>query len=96
MADPVIVLGLRTFKIWNDSGKGRDTHIEVNGREVSDAINRIEISAAVEGLVKIELDLPIVEQAVTSEDKPARLFIHEPTRDLLIKWGWTPPAEGGA
>lgn len=79
-----------TFKVWNDNGRGYATRIEVNGHEVTEAFSRLEIRAGVTGPVEIELNAAVDEVPAT-EDRPARLFIFGPTRELLLKWGWTPP-----
>lgn len=81
-----------TFKIWNDSDAGFKTKIEIDGERVEHCFSNLAITAGVKDAVKIELDMPIAEQL--RSDKPARLvFPLADSRDLLIKHGWTPPAD---
>jgi hypothetical protein len=81
------------FKIWNDSDAGRHTHIEIDGVDVSGQFNDLRITADVKSAVQVELDMCVAEVR-KREGEPAKLrFPMEGTRELLIKHGWTPPAE---
>jgi hypothetical protein len=86
-------LKYQTFKIWNDTGKGRDTHIELDGEDVSAAFNDVTVRAGVRGRVEVILSTVAAEiPKQPFEAEPARLFLAPVTRELLIKHGWTPPA----
>lgn len=81
------------FKVWNDSDAGYQTHIVIDGVEVSEQFNSLTITAGIKTAVQIELDMPIVEQG-RFEGEPTKLvFPVGGSRELLIKHGWTPPAD---
>jgi len=80
------------FKIWNDSNAGRNTHVEIDDEDVSGLFSDLRITADINSVVQVELDMCIAEQR--RFDRPAKLiFPAAGTRELLIKHGWTPPAE---
>ena len=87
-----------SFKIWNDDpqGRGYNTHVEIDGEDVSGSIQELAIHAAVKGPVTVMLD-PIVVQGTPLPGRPVRLlFGSSETQALLVKHGWTPPAEDGS
>lgn len=88
------------FKIWNDSDAGYMTRVEIDGEEVSGNFQSLTITAGVKTAVEIELEPLVVEVPESrfstgfDDDGPTRLiFGTKDTRELLIKHGWTPPAE---
>ncbi len=88
--------GLRpkgTFSITNETGRGRDTRIVVDGEDISGACQHLTIEADVEGPISVEVTPGVFEHChSTDPDVPARLFIINAARELLLKHGWTPPA----
>lgn len=88
------------FKIWNDGDKGRMTFVELDGEDVSGKFNSLTVHADLHTPVTIMLDMPIDEIPAGPRwpggDKilpPRLIFPIDGTRELLIKYGWTPPKE---
>lgn len=63
--------------------------IELDGKEISRSVQEIEIHAGVNELPEVRLSLvaPVVETTTT----PAFVVLDNATRELLIRFGWTPP-----
>jgi len=85
-------LKCKSFKIWNDSDYGRNTHIELDGEDVSGAFSDMVVRAGVGGRVEVELFAVAAEVPVRPFDAElARLYLAPKTAEVLIKHGWTPP-----
>lgn len=80
----------RTFKIYNETGLGRDTRIELDGKDVSAAFNHIDIRVPLKGWVEVELG-SVVEPVL--RDGEFKLLLMPALRDVLIQYGWTPPSD---
>jgi len=80
------------FKVWNDGVYGRTTHIEIDGEDVTGKFHQLVITAGIDGMVDVALGMPVAEQNLPG--RPARLaFPVAGQRELLVKHGWTPPAD---
>lgn len=84
--------GRHTFRITNGTGLGRDTYVVIDGEDVSPDLQAVTVRASANGLVEIELE-PLVTEAPAFGGRPARVVFGGATRDLLIRHGWTPPAD---
>jgi hypothetical protein len=79
--------------VWNDSGVGFKTHVEIDGVDVSACFDRVEIVSAVKGAVtaKLSVCLPALRYSV-----PGPLVeLDEDTQYALKALGWRPPAQPG-
>ena len=77
----------------HDAG-GLNQSVHLDGEDISSAIRGLTYHAEAWQPPKVELDLAVVEWDADLDD--ARLHIPDATRDLLIRFGWTPPAEESA
>lgn len=84
---------LHSFKIESD-GKPSSTRVELNGQDISNLTCGATVKVAIGEIPRIELDLLAVE--VTSKTGDAEIYLPQETQDLLVKFGWTPPAEESA
>lgn len=79
----------RTFSAHvSETGSGS---IHLDGTDISDVTCGFEILSRVNDRTWIRLDVLVDEVNVSAED--ADLFLPGPARELLIRHGWTPPAD---
>lgn len=79
------------MRIVNDSGIGRNTKIFIDDVDVSGCFADVRITAGVKDVVVAQLEAILVE--VEFEGVERLMIPFAGTRELLIKYGWTPPAE---
>lgn len=80
------------LRILNGSGVGYKTEIYIDGQDVSGCFNRVEITCDLNGTVSATLTATVCE--VTAGGDMTQLVMPDArTADLLVSYGWTPPAE---
>jgi hypothetical protein len=79
------------LRIVNDDGRGFNTKVYIDDQDVSECFRAVRIEAGLTGPVTAELEAVACEVQVG--DVLQLKLPNEGTRDLLIKHGWTPPAE---
>jgi DNA-binding transcriptional regulator YiaG len=67
------------------------TKVYIDGQDVSECFSAVKIKASTEGALVAELDAVAV--AVDVHDVEQLRIPSDVTRDLLVRHGWTPPAE---
>lgn len=68
--------------------------VMVDGEDISNLVRGVSFDVHVGEIPKVELDLVVSESVIRSGY--AQIFLKEGVRELLIKYGWTPPAEESA
>jgi hypothetical protein len=86
------------LRVVNDTGKGRDTRVYIDGEEVTSNFDGARIAISVEAKSAVEITLnPLVYEIDTGTfevtEKNTKLVFFEQTRDLLVKHGWVAPSE---
>jgi DNA-binding transcriptional regulator YiaG len=89
MSEPV--LKAPRVRIVNDDGRGYMTRIYIDDQDVSECFSAVKITAGTKGALVAELDAIAV--AVDVHNVEQLRIPSETTRDVLIRHGWTPPAE---
>jgi hypothetical protein len=79
------------LKITNDGGAAWKTKITVDDQDVSNCFSGYRITGAVGEAVKVELDVVVAE--IDFEGTKELRMPFAGTRELLIRHGWTPPAQ---
>lgn len=65
--------------------------VSLDGAEIQNELRGLRLHMAADRITTVELDVSVVD--MTEVDTEVKAFIPAGTRDLLIKIGWTPPAE---
>lgn len=79
------------LKITNGGGAAWKTKITVDDQDVSGCFSGYRITGAVGEAVKVELDVVVAE--IDFEGTKELRMPFAGTRELLIRHGWTPPAQ---
>ena len=72
---------------WEPSKK----NVELDGRNINKAIRSYTIYGDARGAPEVTLEIAATEVAI--EAASARIHLTQEARDLLIRFGWTPPEE---
>ncbi|MBC2903150.1 hypothetical protein [Streptomyces cupreus] len=67
------------------------TQVELDGEDIAPLVEGLSLRIGVKALPTVTLDV-IVHELDTELPNP-RVVVPEKTRDLLVRLGWTPPAE---
>ena len=77
------------MRVVNESGIGRNTKVYIDGQDVSGCFNGFQVSADIKSVVEGELSLVMAEVEFYGD---TQLRLSSATHDVLVKFGWTPPA----
>jgi hypothetical protein len=73
------------------SGLPGDTQIELDGEDIASAVTGLSLRLGVYGLPEVTLDVVLHE--LDAELEHPRVILPDATKQLLVRLGWTPPAE---
>lgn len=79
------------MRIVNKSGVGFKTQIFIDDVDVSDCFTDLKIVVGLKDAVKVEMEAVVVEIEFEGVNEIRMPF--EGTREMLIRHGWTPPAQ---
>jgi hypothetical protein len=79
------------LRIVNTDGRGINTKVFIDDQDVSECFRAVRVEAGISGAVTAELEAVACE--VEFNDVAQLKLPNDTTRELLIKHGWTPPAE---
>ena len=65
--------------------------IRLGDLDISNSVRGFEMRAGADQITQVTLELAVIEMDAAEET--VRLFIRDDVRRLLIKLGWTPPAD---
>lgn len=78
-------------KLIFHQGAGRyDQKVELDGADISRLVRSVSIDAEAGVIPSVRLELAVFEVESVAEGK---IHIASGTEDLLVRLGWTPPAE---
>jgi hypothetical protein len=80
----------RTLRIGR-SEKGLGHCVELDGHDIANAI--LGLTVAFKGGEMPTASLDLVLDEIPTETEDVRVHLPDETRDLLVRLGWTPPAE---
>jgi hypothetical protein len=94
LADPTGKPLAPRLRVVNTDGRGFKTQVYIDDRDVSDCFSNVTVNAGVTGAVRVELEALVCEVCVDSADNLMQVTMPgDATHDLLVRYGWTPPAE---
>lgn len=82
---------LPRLRVVNTTGAGFHTQVFIDDQDVSSCFNAATITTTLRGPVEVQLNAIICE--IEIDNAMSLRMPNEGTRELLIKHGWTPPAE---
>lgn len=72
---------------FNAKGVGS---IQLDGRDISGAVQGVDIKTRAGKPTEVALHLLVIE---LNSEADVQLFLSDETRELLTRYGWTPPPE---
>lgn len=84
--------GIRPGKLRvGGTGLPGGTQIELDGVDIANAVTGLSLRMGVDSLPEVTLGVMLHE--LDTELEHPRVNVPDTTRDLLVRLGWTPPAE---
>jgi hypothetical protein len=84
--------GVRPGKLrLGGTGLPGDTQIELDGQDIASAVTGLSLRVGTYGLPEVTLEV-VLHELDTVLETPL-VILPDATRDLLVRLGWTPPAE---
>jgi hypothetical protein len=78
----------RTLRI---NGPGHTSRVQLDGEDISSALTGMRLHLAAGSVPTATLELALWE--APTELDAVRVMVPDETRELLVRLGWTPPAE---
>lgn len=72
-------------------GHPKTARVNLDGRDITRALRRVSLDLRHDDAPQITLELVVAE--TVSVTGGSMLYVADESRDLLIAFGWTPPAE---
>lgn len=84
--------GVRPGKLrLGGTGLPGGTQIELDGRDIANVVTGLSLRVGVDSLP--EVTLGVVLHVLDTELENPRVVVPDATKELLVRLGWTPPAE---
>ncbi|WP_199572741.1 hypothetical protein [Streptomyces murinus] len=84
--------GVRPGKLrLGGTGFPGGTRVELDGVDIAPVVTRLTLHVGVDNVPTAVVDVVLHE--LDMELETPRVIVPETTRDLLVRLGWTPPAE---
>lgn len=83
--------GARLGTVHICGGSPEATRVELDGEDISQTLTGLSVRLDAGELPCIQLDVLVLD--LTAELENPRIVIPDDTRDLLIRFGWTPPSD---
>jgi hypothetical protein len=82
---------MTNMRFTNTGVCGHNSKVELDGRDISNHVNGLTLTAAVNEPVKVTLDVPV--HKVTEYEGDAVVRLSPELEEILLGLGWTPPQQ---